>query len=166
MLFRYDQLPPKFVFNMKVALLFGAISLTSFALSWGYLAWFTLGVCLGQYLKAMWYLFFDDTMNRVQYLPIGGDKYLYYITRNNGGKGTPWFFKSFMSMTSYPWLKGKGHTFRLPRGRTFQVGTARKVFITVGEDGLSKALGARPLDLPVEEIRDLEPARLVKSKTV
>lgn len=125
-------------------------------------ATFFLGGTVGALASGLWYLFFDDTMNRVQYIPIGGDKYLYYITRNNVGKGTPWAFKSFMSMTSTPWLKGKGHTFRLPRGLSFQVGTARKMLVTVGEDGLSKALGARPLNLSIDSIRTFKPSRLVK----
>jgi len=161
----YDVLPPQFTSNMKAALGLGVLSLASFVVSWDYLAWFLFGACVGQYLKANWYLFFDDTMNRVQYLPIGRGRYVFYLTRDNGGKGTPWTYKAFMTMTSYPWLKGKGRTFRIPRGLTFQIGTARKVYLIEGDDGLSKALGAHPLDMPVEEIRDLEPARLVKTES-
>jgi hypothetical protein len=161
----YKDLPPKFMFNMNASLVFGVLSVASFLLSWDYMGWFLLGAFVGQLLKAQWLLFFDDTMNRVQYLPVGGGNYVYYITRNDGAKAAPWTFKSFMNMTSYPWLKGKGRTFRIPRGLTFQIGTARKVYLTEGDDGLSKALGAHPLDMPVEEIRDLEPARLVKTES-
>jgi hypothetical protein len=142
-----------------ILLLAGLLFLPSL---WG---WFFLGGAVSAFLQGWWYLLFDNTLNRVQYIPIGDGKYLYYITRDDGGKGTPWTFKSFMSMTAAPWLKGKGRTFRIPTGLTFQVGTARKMYITVGEDGLSKALGARPLDLPVEDIRSMKPARLVKSGT-
>lgn len=147
--------------KMNIKLFLSSFILT--VLLWDtYMGYFFLGAAATAVLWAAWYLFFDDTLNRVQYLPIGGGQYLYYLTRDNGGKGTPWFFKSFMVMTSFPWLKGNGHTFRLSRGLTFQVGTARKTQVTVGEDGLSKALGAHPLDMPVEDIRDLEPSRLVK----
>lgn len=155
-------LPYRIRFNMKAtALLVAAVCLAS-AFSWGYLMWYFLGAATYQYFKTLWLLFFDDTMNRVQYLPLGGGRYFYYLTRDTGGKGTPRFFKSFMRMTSVPWIQGNGYTFRIPKGLTFQVGVGRKVRLSDGEDGLAKALGAHPLNMPVEEIRDLEPSKLVK----
>ena len=128
--------------------------------------WAYFGLLVISLLCAAWFLLFDDTLNRVQYIPLGKGRYLYYLTRDDGGPRVDWTFKAFMSMTSYPWLKGTGRSFRIPLCLTFQVGIAKKMYVTSKEDGLSKVLGAHPLSMTVEDIRDLEPSRLVKKESI
>lgn len=84
------------------------------------------------------YFLFRDTMNRLQYLGK-----LYWITRNNGAKGTPFVGKAFMRGTAPPWKVGNGVQFRLFK-YTFQVGTCHDGPPANDEiEGLMNVLGAR-----------------------
>lgn len=64
------------------------------------------------------YFLFRDTMNRIQYLEI---LRLYWITRDTGETGQPFFAKATMRQTAAPYWRGKGVQFRLGK-YTFQVG--------------------------------------------
>jgi hypothetical protein len=91
------------------------------------------------------YLLFKDTMNRIQYVE---SLRLYWITKNNGEKGMPFIYKSFMRQTHAPYWWGDGLQFRLGR-YTFQIGILKGK----NEDLLS-ALEGEELDITPQEIRE------------
>ena len=97
------------------------------------------------------YFLFRDTLNRVQYFPFHTNRVVYWITRDSDH--VKWG-KSFMRMTSYPWLRGDGFTFKLPFGRSFQVGVATRYTYEDEQEALRQALGARDLELDVDKIRE------------
>jgi hypothetical protein len=90
------------------------------------------------------YLLFRDTMNRIQYLQ---SVRLYWITRNNGVRGTSVLTKAFMRQTAPPWWRGKGVQVRLGK-YTFQVG----ILLRQASDLLDQVDG-RELNYDAKQIR-------------
>ena len=90
------------------------------------------------------YLLFRDTMNRIQYLQ---SVRIYWITRNNGVRGTSVLTKAFMRQTASPWWRGRGVQVRLGK-HTFQVG-----ILTGKADSLLDQMDGRELDHDATQIR-------------
>jgi hypothetical protein len=67
----------------------------------------------------IYYLFFHDVMNRIQYFERLG---VYWVTRNvPAPPGTPFVVRAFMRQTHAPYWRGEGLQFRF-RKHTFQIG--------------------------------------------
>jgi hypothetical protein len=90
------------------------------------------------------YLLFRDTMNRIQYLQ---SVRLYWITRNNGVRGTRVITRAFMRQTAPPWWRGTGIQFRAGK-YTFQIG-----ILTSRANGLLDQVDGRELDEDAKQIR-------------
>jgi len=99
---------------------------------------------LGAALGVGAYFLFRDTMNRIQYIE---RLRIYWITKNNGRKGVPLIFPSFMRQTHPPFWKGTGIQVRFFKW-TFQVGILREK----GEDPVE----LEELDYTAAEIREWE----------
>jgi hypothetical protein len=85
-------------------------------------------------LSYLLFLLFRGTMNRIQYIERLG---LYWITKDNGVKGTPWMqTDAFMRQTDPPYWRGHGVQFRFGQ-LTFQVG-----LLTMRVDSLASQLSA------------------------
>jgi len=91
------------------------------------------------------YFLFRDTMNRVQYVQT---LRIYWITRNNSGKGVPLVSTAFMLQTAEPWWQGRGLQFRAGR-YTFQFG-----ILTKQGRGLIDQVGGRDMAESAKEIRE------------
>lgn len=91
------------------------------------------------------YLLFKDTMNRIQYLQ---SVRLYWITRNNGVRGTRVITRAFMRQTAPPWWRGTGIQFRAGR-YTFQIGV-----LTGRASNLLDQVDGRDMDVATAELRN------------
>jgi hypothetical protein len=100
------------------------------------------------------YFLFRDTMNKFQ--SIGR---LYWVTRDDAKeKPTPRFTtKAFVRQTAAPWKRGTGWQVRLGK-HTFQVGICDLGRPAADDiEGLMNVLGARDMDLSIEQISHLTP---------
>lgn len=91
------------------------------------------------------YFLFRDTMNKIQYVET---LRLYWITRNNSGKGVPFVSTAFMYQTAEPWWQGRGIQLRFGK-YTFQFG----ILLRKG-NGLMDQVGGRDLLEDAKTIRD------------
>lgn len=104
-----------------------------------------VGFAFGAVVSGLLYLLFRDTMNKIQYVE---HLRIYWITKDNGKKGTPFLTKSFMRHTSEPYWWGDGLQVRFFKW-TFQFGILKGK----NEDLLS-ALDGEDLDISPQEIRE------------
>ena len=96
------------------------------------------------------YLLFKDTMNRIQYIKLFGNRYLYWITRDIP-QNVRFVGRGFMRTTQAPWLRGYGVIVRWSPSRSTQVGFAREAPI----DSLLEQLDGRVLpEVDIDKIRD------------
>jgi len=91
------------------------------------------------------YFLLRDTMNKIQYVQT---LRIYWITRNNGGKGVPVVSTAFMLQTAAPWWQGRGIQVRVGK-YTFQFG----VLLKQGK-GLLDQVGGRDMSDNAKEIRE------------